>query len=110
MLSKKISLGAIDEFQSLELFQIKKLLSVYHQLDVPQTLHTLRAQNEITVLLQAIFSSNVHYLFIFKRFYLFMREREREREAVGEAGSMQEAQCGTKPRDPRITPGAKGRR
>ena len=35
----------------------------------------------------------------FKRFYLFIHERHREREAEtqaeGEAGSMQEAQCGT---------------
>ena len=41
-------------------------------------------------------------------------EREREREAEtqeeGEAGSMQGAQCGTRSRDSRITPWAKGRR
>ena len=42
------------------------------------------------------------------------REREREREAdtqaEGEAGSMQGAQCGTRSRDSRIAPWAKGRR
>ena len=37
---------------------------------------------------------NIYVLFIFKDFiYLFMRYTEREAE--GEAGSMQEAQCGT---------------
>ena len=41
------------------------------------------------------------------------REREKEREAEiqaeGEAGSMQEAQCGTQSQDSRITPWAEGR-
>ena len=50
-------------------------------------------------------------LFIFKDFiYLFMRDTEREAEtqAEGEAGSTQEAQCGTRSWDSGITPRAKG--
>ena len=43
---------------------------------------------------------------IFKRFYLFIHERQTEREtktqAEGEAGSMQGARCGTRSHDPRI--------
>ena len=51
----------------------------------------------------------------FKRFiYLFMIDIEREREAEtqeeGEAGSMQGARRGTRSRDSRIAPWAKGRR
>ena len=53
----------------------------------------------------------------FKRFvYLFMIdiEREKERRAEtqeeGEAGSMPGALCGTRSRDSRIVPWAKGRR
>ena len=46
-----------------------------------------------------------------KRFYLFMRdtkrEREAERQAEGEAGSMQGARCRTRSWVPRITPGPK---
>ena len=34
--------------------------------------------------------------------------REAETQAEGEAGSMQEARCGTRSRDSRITPWAKG--
>ena len=51
----------------------------------------------------------------FKRFYLFMRDTEGEREkeaetqAEGEAGSMQGARCGTQSQNSRITPWAKGR-
>ena len=37
------------------------------------------------------------------------RAREAETQAEGEAGSTQEARCGTRSRDPRITPRAKGR-
>ena len=51
-----------------------------------------------------------HQIFIFILFiYLFMRDTEREAEtqAEGEAGSMQGAPCGTRPQDPRITPGLK---
>ena len=52
-------------------------------------------------------------LFLEKRFYLFIHERHREREAKtqaeGEAGSMQGAQCRTRSRDSRITPWAEGR-
>ena len=39
--------------------------------------------------------------------YLFMREAETEAE--GEAGSLQGARCGTRSRDPGITPWAEGR-
>lgn len=39
-----------------------------------------------------------------------MRVTEREREAEGDAGYMQGAQCGTRSRDSRITPWAEGRR
>ena len=50
--------------------------------------------------------------FFFLRFYLFIHERHREREAEtqaeGEAGSMQGARCGTRPRVSRITPWAEG--
>ena len=54
------------------------------------------------------------YLLSFKDFiYLFMREREREREreaqAEREAGSTPGARCGTRSRDSRIAPWAKGR-
>ena len=38
------------------------------------------------------------------------REREREIQKEGEAGSMPRAQCGTRSRDYRIVPWAKGRR
>ena len=37
-----------------------------------------------------------------------MRDRERERQAEGEADSMQGARCGTRSQDPRIMPWAKG--
>ena len=46
--------------------------------------------------------------FFFLRFYLFMRDTEKEREAEtqaeGEAGSMQGAQCGTRSLDSSIRP------
>ena len=42
--------------------------------------------------------------------YLFMRDRETETQAEGEAGSMQEARCGTRSQVSRITPWVKGRR
>ena len=38
------------------------------------------------------------------RFYLFMRDRKAETQTEGEAGSLQEAQCGTRTRNSRITP------
>ena len=38
----------------------------------------------------------------FKICYLFIHERHRMREAEGEVGSMQEAQCGTRSQDPGI--------
>ena len=58
------------------------------------------------------YCSNILKNFFFLRFYLFMRDREREAEtqADGEAGSMQGAQRGTRSRDLRITPWAEGRR
>ena len=37
-------------------------------------------------------------------------EREAETQAEGEAGSLWGAQCGTRSWDPRIMPGAEGRR
>ena len=49
------------------------------------------------------------FLLFFKDFiYLFMKEREAETQAEGEAGSMQGAQCGTRSRVSRITPWAEG--
>ena len=50
-------------------------------------------------------------LFLKKRFYLFIRDREREAEtqAEGEAGSMQGAQRGTRSWVSKITPWAGGR-
>ena len=57
------------------------------------------------------FSLNTHmekWTFIYLRFYLFMRDIEKERgaeaQAGEEAGTMQGAQCGTQSRIPRITP------
>ena len=54
--------------------------------------------------------STVYYFF--KRFYLFIHERERAREAEtqaeGEAGSMQGALRGTRSLVSRITPWAEG--
>ena len=51
-------------------------------------------------------------MIFFLRFYLFMRDTQREREAETqaeeEAGSMQGAQRGTRSWDPRITPRAEG--
>ena len=50
------------------------------------------------------------YLFFLKDFiHLFERERERETQAKGEAGSMQGARRGSQSRDPRIMPWAEGR-
>ena len=49
--------------------------------------------------------------FLFFKFYLFIHERhkrERGRDTVGEAGSMQGAGCGTRFRVSRITPWAEG--
>ena len=43
----------------------------------------------------------VHRLLIFlKRFYLFIHERHREREAEGEVGSLQEPDAELNPRTP----------
>ena len=39
-----------------------------------------------------------------------MRDREREGQAEGEAGSMRRARCGTRSRDPRMTTWAEDRR
>ena len=49
-------------------------------------------------------------LFLFKKFYLFIHERQREtdRQAEGEADSMQGARCGTPSRVSRITSWAEG--
>ena len=49
-----------------------------------------------------------HLLFFFLRFYLFIHERHREREAEGEAGSMQGVRCSTRFRIFRITHWAEG--
>ena len=52
---------------------------------------------------------NFLFSFFFKKkdfIYLFMRDTQRQRQAEGEAGSMQEAQCKTRSQDPRITPQA----
>ena len=50
----------------------------------------------------------------FLRFYLFIHEKQRDREvetqAEGEAGSMQGARHGTRSQDSRIMPWAEGRR
>ena len=50
--------------------------------------------------------------FFSKDFYLFIHERQRERgrdtQAEGEAGSMQGARCGTRSQVPRIRPWAEG--
>ena len=64
---------------------------------------------------QVLKGYNMVFMEIFLKdfIYLFMRDTEREREvetqAKREAGSMQEAWCGTRSWDPRITPWAKGR-
>ena len=54
------------------------------------------------------------YIFFKDFIYLFMRDTQREREAEtqaeGEAGPMQGARHGTRSRDSRIKPWAKGRR
>ena len=58
----------------------------------------------------AIDKGFIFLLFIFKKdlfIYLFMREREAEKQAEGEAGSMPGAQHGTRSRDSRIAPWAK---
>ena len=48
------------------------------------------------------------YLFIFKDFiYLFMRQREAETQAEGEADSMQGGRCGLYPGTPGSRPGLK---
>ena len=50
----------------------------------------------------------VKKLYFLKRFYLFIHERHKEREAEikaeGEAGSMQGARCGTRSGDSEIKP------
>ena len=51
----------------------------------------------------------IFFFFTILFIYLFMRDTEREAEG-GEAGSMQEARRGTRSRESRITPWAKGRR
>ena len=53
-------------------------------------------------------STYLNYSFFFLRFYLLETERERDRQAEGEAGSMQGAQCGTRSGDSRIRPWAEG--
>ena len=51
------------------------------------------------------FKGNVFVLFCFKDFiYLFMRDRERDTQAEGEAGSMQGTQCGTQSQNSVIMP------
>ena len=50
------------------------------------------------------FSLKLIPIWLFKRFYL--REREAETQAVGEAGSMRGSRCGTWSQVPRITPWA----
>ena len=51
------------------------------------------------------------FYYYFFKIYLFMKDtqRERERQAGGEAGSMQGAQRGTQSQDPRTSPWAEGR-
>ena len=51
-----------------------------------------------------VFFEDFLYLFMRDREREGQRERGRERGAEGEAGSMQEALCGTQSRDSRITP------
>ena len=63
--------------------------------------------------LKACLWSVKSFLFFFKiLFYLFMRNihREAETQAEGEAGSMLGARRGTRSRDSRMAPWAKGRR
>ena len=55
--------------------------------------------------------TKIIYVFIFLKIYLFIYDRQIEREAEtqeGEAGSMQGARCRTRSQDPRITPWAEG--
>ena len=51
------------------------------------------------------------FLYYFFKIYLFTRDtvRETETQAEGEAGSLWGAQCGTRSRDPEVTPWAEGR-
>ena len=58
--------------------------------------------------IRIIFYFILFILFYFKILFIHDREREAETQAEGEAGSMQEAWCGTRSRVPRITPQAKG--
>ena len=51
---------------------------------------------------------NLLYLFFFKILFIHERERELETQAEGEAGSMPGTQRGTRSRDSRIAPWAKG--
>ena len=57
---------------------------------------------------QCVFSKN-HFLKDFIFSWETQREREAETQAEGEAGSMQEARCGTRPQDSGITPWVKGK-
>ena len=50
----------------------------------------------------------LNFIFIKYFIYLFMRDREAETQAEGEAGSMQGARHGTLPWVSRITPWAEG--
>ena len=58
-----------------------------------------------------IFDGFRKVIIFFKRFYLFMRDKQREAEtqAEGAAGSLQGAWCGTRSQDPGIMPWAEGR-
>ena len=81
--------------------------------------HILHVQ-QITIQMLTVFRFHkilFYFLFLLffkillkkKKIYLFMIdiEREAETQAEGEAGSMQGAGCGTRSRDPGITPWAK---
>ena len=93
------------------------MLKVQNQ-GVCRALLFLVTEGENTVLLTAsgicqqflVFLDFFFFFFFFlKIFYLFTHERQREAEiqAEGEAGSMQEALCGTRSLVSRITPGLK---
>ena len=50
----------------------------------------------------------LNFIFLKDFIYLFMRDREAETQAEGEAAPLQGAGCGTGFLDPRITPRAEG--
>ena len=56
----------------------------------------------------AVLRHAFHYIFFFLRFYLFVRDREAQTQAEGEAGSMQGACRGTWSLVSRITPWTEG--